>query len=834
MAEGGHSSSAKFIAARFDAVLDEMDSEDDDSYHTDSSDVGHEASEDLCVDPSRSIDTTSSATGSDAASLRIHQLIKKEELEEMDNYLTPDTIELLCQRDRVNRTPLHVALLNGYASGVEKILEKAGPEIAAKLIQQRYRAKKDDLPVLHLAFSLAPFNDRFDKADRCVEILLDKATELNVNLIPLIDGVGRTALHIACDFGRARLVKRLLDNGADPFARDQVGQLPLHFAIDSCNMETLRLMIDWTKGQVMKRFTWFHPIVRCIGRAHWAAIPEFKSRGWMEDPEVILQFNKYAETHGLHDEWRDALAACEAGKVYEPRKLRKTVLVTHKDCFDHLAIPEDCDDPVLRLHLINQAVENPHRLEVITGDKGALRADEFIDIVWRDCAPECPIGDILRVHEFQYIRQLSSAIERTSDPGHHADSRNHNNKFKWVPFDRSDTKISTDSWQAARRAAGCVLEAVDYVLSGGGPMCKTSVGVRNAFCALRPPGHHVGPNGAVMPDDVTRDDPNGSQGFCLLNNVAIGAAYARCVYRTVVSKVAIVDFDVHHGNGTEAICRNVEDNARKVPCIDEMRELHGMRVKVTAEAPVSAKPWLDSVSDKECIFFSSIHGYGNGFYPGSGRTEHSKDGPEVVNVGVPRGTTSTELRALFHAHIIPPLLEFDPDLIFISAGFDGHSNDLIGCCQYNDEDYVWMTQELMKVANRCCDGRIVSVMEGGYNTRAGVLSPFASSVKGHLRALIRSSDDMSFLNVKEPEVDWEAYINGEGAYDREFMEDSGRRVATISTENVEAAETATKRERPDVADAITVTKRAHVDDVKKLDEEVKSEPDTSEPICESE
>lgn len=739
----------------------DLESEDDDESYVDQSqqdendeslNLGHEEST-----PS-SRDTKATTLVSKASSGKpktvIHELIQKQDLAGFDT-LSAEVLEdadIFEYKDGLARTPLHICLLSGFPHMLEKLFDKAGKAACANMLRERFRLKKDDLPPLHLALSMAPFERRLKDAERCVQLVLDQATKCEIDVVEDRDGYGKEPLHHACDFGRASIVTKLLDAGANPIARDNQDQMPIHFAIDSFDMETLRTILPLTT--VQKEYSQFHPVLRCIRKGNWRAVQEFYDMKWLDDAETVTRIGAYALRHGVNQQWEETFALARSGEEIPVPALRKTVLITHSDCFNHLAIPEDCDDPDLRVKLIEQAVENPHRLEVITGQYGALRADEFLNggIIWKENASECPIGDILRVHEYHYIYNLIGAIEKLAADG--------SRKFRWDTFDRSDTKVSKDSLQAARRAAGCVIESVDIVINSSVSTGETHP-VRNVFCALRPPGHHAGPSGAVDPLDVTKDDPAGSQGFCLLNNVAIGAAYARCMYRNECQKIAIIDFDVHHGNGTEAICRNV--CGRKAASVEESFMHNGGRLSFRAEGMPLAKPWLDTEGDKGNIFFASIHGHGKGFYPGSGADSHliPPESPEIVNVGLSPGTESRDLRRQFHKRIIPYLVKFNPDLIFISAGFDGHSNDLIGCCEYLDEDYVWMTQELMKVANQCCKGRIVSVLEGGYNTRAGVLSPFASCVRSHIRTLMHSSDSLTFEDglQDEPENEWnEQYI----------------------------------------------------------------------------
>lgn len=347
----------------------------------------------------------------------------------------------------------------------------------------------------------------------------------------------------------------------------------------------------------------------------------------------------------------------------------------------------------------------------------------------------------------------------------------------------ADTALSHWSFEAAMRAAGSVCEAVDRVVSGER--------IRNAFCAVRPPGHHAGPRGIVR---CANDPEGGSHGFCLLNNVCIGAAYARSIYRHEgISKVAIIDFDVHHGNGTEAIVRNL------VPTLEK----GSVRTPFAfGELSTSVyRPWLDE-TDIQNVFFASTHGYGNRgydqpgwFYPASGKTHTSEsishpsmiDNPnlsefllsqtwtrmseetrtdccKIVNVGFdlpPEDEDQTarwmkqrlDLRDAYRKNVFPALREFDPDLIFISAGFDAHRRDTMnfGYVGMIEEDYEWLTEQLVKISNTCCNGRVVSVLEGGYKIHGGIVSPFARSVASHVRALVEGSRSRELYDLEESE-----------------------------------------------------------------------------------
>ena len=222
-----------------------------------------------------------------------------------------------------------------------------------------------------------------------------------------------------------------------------------------------------------------------------------------------------------------------------------------------------------------------------------------------------------------------------------------------------DTAMNSDTWTAILRSAGAALAATDAVMAGE---------LENAFCATRPPGHHA-----------CRDK---AMGFCFVNNVALAAKYA--VERHGLQRVAIVDFDVHHGNGTEDI--------------------------------VAGDPRILMVS-----FFQ------HPFYPEGGARSNADN---LVNVPVPAYTRGMAVRELIEMTWMPRLEEYKPEMIFVSAGFDAHREDDMGQLGLVENDYVWITERIMDVARRYSKRRVVSCLEGGYN-----LSALARSVEAHLRVL---------------------------------------------------------------------------------------------------
>lgn len=232
----------------------------------------------------------------------------------------------------------------------------------------------------------------------------------------------------------------------------------------------------------------------------------------------------------------------------------------------------------------------------------------------------------------------------------------------YYPLDY-DTILSAGSARAALLAVSSACDAVDKV-------CTHQA--RNAFCAVRPPGHHA--------------TPNQSMGFCLFNNIAIAAAYALQHYQ--LKRVAIVDFDVHHGNGTQAA---FEHNPQ--------------------------------------VFYASSHEMPH--YPGTGRPQDKGVG-NIVNVPLHSGETGESVRKKYSTLIFPALRAFNPELILISAGFDAHKDDPLASIELVEDDYRWLTEEIMAVANQCCEGRIISLLEGGYHLKA-----LANSVAVHIKALMK-------------------------------------------------------------------------------------------------
>jgi len=283
--------------------------------------------------------------------------------------------------------------------------------------------------------------------------------------------------------------------------------------------------------------------------------------------------------------------------------------------------------------------ESPERLAAIHDHLIAVGL--LHHLVHVDAPPAAPAA-LLRAHCGDYVGKLEARIPKEG----------------YFPID-PDTSMSPRTWDAALRAAGAVVEAADQVLRGE---------LANAFCAVRPPGHHARHAQAM--------------GFCFLNNVAIGARHALEAHG--LQRVAVIDFDVHHGNGTEEI-----------------------------------------LADDERVLMASF--FQHPFYPYTGAESHAKN---MINVPLPAGTRGDMVRQVVDEVWVPALDAFAPQMIFISAGFDAHREDDLGQMGLVEADYAYITRRLMDVADLHAGGRIVSTLEGGYN-----LSALARSVAAHVRTL---------------------------------------------------------------------------------------------------
>ena len=305
-----------------------------------------------------------------------------------------------------------------------------------------------------------------------------------------------------------------------------------------------------------------------------------------------------------------------------------TALLTHPDCLSHVTPPGH--------------PERVDRLMAIYAALDAIESDALVRV-------EAPLGeeaDVLMVHPQEYIDRIKAA-----EPAQGS-----------VALD-ADTHMSNGSIAAAYRGVGAMTRAVDMVLGSE---------AQNAFAAMRPPGHHA--------ETATQ------MGFCLFGNVAIAAKHA--LERHGLARVAVVDFDVHHGNGTQ-----------------------------------------DLLWDETRALFVSSHQMP--LWPGSGRPEESGAHGNVLNVPLEPASRGDVMRKAYERVVLPALEDFKPELVLISAGFDAHADDPLAGLNWVEDDFVWLTEQLCDVADRHCGGRVVSTLEGGYDLQA-----LSASTKAHLEVLI--------------------------------------------------------------------------------------------------
>lgn len=306
-----------------------------------------------------------------------------------------------------------------------------------------------------------------------------------------------------------------------------------------------------------------------------------------------------------------------------------TAFLTHADCLQHVT-PPGHPERVDRLMVIYRAIDAIDDTSLIM-QKLPMGADEHI----------------LRVHPLSHIERVRDAAP--------------NDGFRSLD---ADTHMSPGSLTAAYRAVGGIVSAVDQVIAGD---------VSNAFVAARPPGHH--------------SETETPMGFCLFGTIAIGAKHT--LEHHGLSRVAVVDFDVHHGNGTQDLLWN----------------------------------------EASCLFISS---HQMPLYPGSGAPHERGAHENILNIPLQPNSGGREMRQAYEREVFPALERFEPELILVSAGFDAHRNDPLANLNWDEEDFAWITEKLCDVADQFCHGKIVSTLEGGYD-----LDGLSNSVRSHVEVLLK-------------------------------------------------------------------------------------------------
>ena len=759
-------------------------------------------------------------------------------------------------------------------------------------------------PVLHLLLVTASLPEGYEFASAAFTLML-QAEKLDLTAR---DDQLSTALHVAAECNLTEQIKQLLAlPGIEVDARDRTGMKALHRAVcrDAAAAAKLLVSASQLNSQTPYGCAPLHIAAAYCAPECWKVLVEAGASAsltdcWGHTPQQVAVANGWevrdkagkvlSPAGGIRLAGTAASsAAAEASTAALPTDLsHPTAIISHPICRRHYTCePSMTENP-------SAPPENVKRLKVIIDEtSGALHGRDLASsLQWVTCRPAA-MADVLRVHEWPYVRRIQAFCE-TIAPDAEGDGG--------IGSLDGDTTLCHDSFTAALCAAGAVTMGVDMVCNGT---------ARNAFAPVRPPGHHAGPKGLVR----GRDGGPDSHGFCLLNNVSIGAAYAMNVHRDKVKRVAIVDFDVHHGNGTEETIRWLK------PGVDDVSILES--TCFGSLALPHYKPWFDS-GDTDNVLFVSVHGYGPrekgmehlmphaAFYPGTGKTvlpavtrpvafanaassmaagssapahpdqqqslggvaftatksssrntaagdggagedddddddddedededrgnngndtvrgrggahggadeedeeedddedgggmlfeadgneEQEEEGndaleeklfnlrrtytrtpkgsagrqqapvpPLILDVGVPLPGNAElqgggaeyrhQWRNYFREHIFSSLMTFQPDLIFISAGFDAHKKDTIngGYIALVEEDFEWVTHNLVTIANATCEGRVVSVLEGGYMISGEHCSAFAKSVKAHVAALAAGARGVAKYSAEEAETE---------------------------------------------------------------------------------
>ena len=760
--------------------------------------------------------------------------------------LLVDKGAIALDRDDHGRTGLHWAACAGLVDVAKELLDAA----AAYALQQKQEQQESELVS--------------EEGHEPIKL---------PTLVEFQDKEGNTAIHLAARYRQFKFLKTVLDiMEARPEERNLISTIitqrnksgcnALHMAALGGDLESVQLLVE-------------------AGPPNIAAT---KSRQGKTAGDIALRRGHVSVSEYLQKLVQSESTGDAQKPIAQSLSSPKTLVMVPPECLEH----HTCPWPILR-GKVEAPPENVDRLTVLVEPGvGSLRTKEFKGkIRWDERSRRAPLSDILRVHDWAYVRKIQKLCDTISD------------EPSEIAHLDGDTAVSRRSFRAALAAAGAACHAVDEILQGK---------VKNAFCAVRPPGHHAGPAGIV----TSAKDPNGSHGFCLFNNAAIAAAYGMTVYRHAgIKKVAILDFDVHHGNGTEACVTNTVPSVAKF----SFSTPYGEGVQ---QFPIY-KPWYD-VDDNENIFFASVQGYGpkmpgmvsSYVYPGSGATcdtwdvvpglhvrhdveevpmdsqeeqlingpgesvfhqtgvevlqnapgverniaspsgglnvsassvnEHidktlieedpdkeflysggempRTEGPRIIDVGIPGPGSRVALwRRSWRDKILPALVRFDPDLIVISAGFDAHKKDEINFAYIGvqEKDFEWLTDQIVQVANRCCSGRIVSLLEGGYRIQGGVVSAFARSVAAHVRALSESNEQHWDPHEAHWEREHEKKMRAEAEARRIAAEEAARAAQAAAIEAATAAAEAQEHERQ-VADDVDT-----VENGEKLEELVKKE-----------
>lgn len=705
-------------------------------------------------------------------------------------------------KDREGHTPLHVALLYGSIQCLRALLEA----------EAKTYVTLEGSPPLHIACAMSGFEKHEAFAVEAVKALLPHVENECTQ-----DDYGRTALSVASQHGVLAVVQTLVNDFTPPNEedtvevyvnlRDKTRNRPIHWAASYGRGDVVDFLLKSGADPSLRNDNRDNAL-HCAVRGGDVKCVESLLKA---QPALAKDKNVQQQTPGDVAAARGRPAIAKLFKTTVENVADedlKRVIIAPDTCFLHHSCP-----PITRLPADEPPPENVNRLNVLLNEtNGTLRGKDFksLNVEYVSEVEPAAWVDVLRCHEYAYLKKVQRICDKLPD-------------IRMVPraigtID-GDTAVCSQSFNAALSAAGATIEAVERIISGE---------TNKVFCAVRPPGHHSGPLGPVG----TPGDPigTGSHGFCLINNVAVAAAYARCVHRKKLRRIALVDFDVHHGNGTEACVQNTAPSA---PQFTYSLPIGGGTFSMNMY-----RPWLDE-TDPDEVMFASVHGYGrkelaHHFYPGTGPTKSTKgeyeldteeaatweeDGvvedpmhvdaenrvstaqgeqPWVLDVGMEGTGKKSERgaawRRVWKGKILPAINAFEPELIIISAGFDAHAKDDIQGpvnLGVKEQDYEWLTSELMKIANAHAKGRVISVLEGGYRIQGGPVSAFGRSVAAHVRTLFQPNAEKYDAEKSKAEFNEELRQRREIREKREAEEEAEHRalLERLAEEQREAMDT---------------------------------------------
>lgn len=689
----------------YENLLKDSYSIDDESFHDGSSSSRSSVP---------SLKKVAQSSSKEVAFMNFIQSIKDDNLSHLDtHYLNKISGE--------GYTSVQYAALYGSAKALPELLAEGADE----------NVKIDGMPLIHLSLTLGMFYEHREKSIECYRYLKENYPQM----VGCKDRLGRIPMHVIVFFDIEEAIEMSDVNEDTLLNEDNNGDSVMDYCAKYNSKKCFEKILNFYSPKSFALFIIEKDkkfIEKCLIYNSTQILIDLLMNIILKEEvtKMLEQFKNIINTYMIYENSyliknaKNALTYLESKLTSHELELKSiqfsqstktTSIVYNPNCISHLCLPEE---PVRRIQKRNELYENSDRQRVLVQPPfGILLSDIFVsnsNFQFVSTTRRAALSDILKVHDIDYITSIKYKCD------------NIKNEDEFLLID-SDTYLSMKTFDNIYNTAGCVLEAVDQV------MTKKAT---NAFAVVRPPGHHVGYFGAV---DNEENLPK-SNGFCVVNNVCIAAAYCKYKYQSAIKKIAIIDFDVHHGNGTEEIVTMLDKKTFTASSTNNTLCQFSLSKNVS-------RPWLD-LDDANNVLFISLHHYNEdnpkSFYPytGSTATNTKKSSPlypgGILNIPF---TTSLkhpyDYRDAIRSKVIPRLAKFAPDIIFISAGFDGHELETIndGSMLLQEYDFAYITEEIQKVANKYCEGRVVSVLEGGYNVRSGIVSSFSQSVMTHARFL---------------------------------------------------------------------------------------------------